>query len=693
MNNNLDKIAKDLYGKIQVRFPNIKIGDGNAEVISKKSEIPLARFFEFEYTENGKSLGTVSITLDEDDGIVVKISGDLSEVNPSYNSAYKFIRSFRQFAKLRLLKFDVQNIGKSNLDKRDYQFQAKAKAKELTMMESKMFGTSRVSYQDLGEARLIVKHNKPINPKASASRSMNIECIYVENADGERFKYPIKHLHGARALAEHVKHGGNPYDSIGKHIVGLSEELKELQKFKGHVTRQAQLSEAMDSITGKVMERIQDVKKEVQNLQKSSYYEQFAESYQEQEERMIPEDVMNDWVDRLTVRTFNEDMKNVFPYLYKILDEGELPIKEITADDLLKEVSNTDYPAHPKQIKVLSPEKQFENFIESIVSEDRNEIIGPNRSSALKKLNDKLAYKLTGSDTGVLNLKGLIDDPRVVDVISGINYDDKDAEDVAIRDIIKDYILDHKINDLSELPNLSIAAPKMVGSSDNNQTINSSTQSLGEPQTGQPDISTMEPPDTPPSEPNQISESTKKLAKVIQMKEKFKNARTKGATIKTPFNESMTIGDAMKECGINPAECGYEDEVEATDENGFEQLCKIVAGFWNKDEKNFTIGGERAKIKVTKAFKDGDCPNASKDDLKQVLKLIELKDPSNEVPTQDMDVATTEHDDILQLAGIRSPNTNDDTRGENLLKQIIHMREDSIINESITQLQRNAGIL
>jgi hypothetical protein len=32
MNTNLDKIALDLYGKIQTRYPNVKIGDENAKV-------------------------------------------------------------------------------------------------------------------------------------------------------------------------------------------------------------------------------------------------------------------------------------------------------------------------------------------------------------------------------------------------------------------------------------------------------------------------------------------------------------------------------------------------------------------------------------------------------------------------------------------------------------------------------------
>jgi hypothetical protein len=342
MNANLNKIAQDLYGKIQTRFKDIKMGDENAEVLSKKADIPEARFFEFDYMENGESLGTIAITLDEDDGVVVQISGDLAE--RQHPGAFKFIRSFRQFAKDRLLNFDIQNIGKSNLDKRDYHFQAKPK-EEVPMepiMESSMYGTSRISYQDLGEARLVVKHSQNVNPEVAAGRTMHIEAIYVENAQGERFKYPYKHLNGARALAEHLKHGGNPYDAIGKHISSLSEELAQLRKFKGYVSRNGALSEAMEDITPKVFERIEAVKKEVQMLQRPAYYEQFAESFEDREEQMIPEDVMTDWIDRLTIRTFNEELRTAFPYIFRLVDESSIPIKELSPDDLLDESSEDD---------------------------------------------------------------------------------------------------------------------------------------------------------------------------------------------------------------------------------------------------------------------------------------------------------------------------------------------------------------
>ena len=259
MDANLDNIAKEIYGKIQTRFQNIEIGDENGEILSKKSDIPKARFFEFEYEENEVPLGTVVVILDEDDGIIIQAGSDLvnDENGRAHKGAYKFIRSFKSFARDRLLKFKMQRLNKSQMDKRDYQYYSQRK--EDFIMENKMYGTSRMSYQDLGEATLIIKHSQPVNLELPAGRTMHVESIYIENAQGERFRFPSKHINGARALAEHIKAGGNPYDSIGCYIIGLSEELGQLRKFKNYVGRQEQISEAMGDITSKVMERIEEV--------------------------------------------------------------------------------------------------------------------------------------------------------------------------------------------------------------------------------------------------------------------------------------------------------------------------------------------------------------------------------------------------------------------------------------------------
>ena len=52
MESNFDKIASELYKKIQTRFKDIKIAEEHDEVLSRKEDIPKARFFEFEFEED-----------------------------------------------------------------------------------------------------------------------------------------------------------------------------------------------------------------------------------------------------------------------------------------------------------------------------------------------------------------------------------------------------------------------------------------------------------------------------------------------------------------------------------------------------------------------------------------------------------------------------------------------------------------
>ena len=559
MESNLNKIAQDLYGKIQTRFPDIKIGDENAEVLSKKTDIPKARFFEFDYKEDGETLGTVTITLDNDEGVVIQISGDLAE--RKHPGAFKFLRSFRKFAKDRLLKFDVQNIGKSNLDKRDYAFQAKRKEETVMpqqpVMESKLYGTSRMSYQDLGEARLVIKHTQPVNQELAAGRTLHIDSIYVENSQGERFKYPFKHLNGARALAEHLKHGGIPYDAIGKHIISLSEELAQLRKYKSYVSRYETISEAMGEITDRVMDRIEEVKKEINLLQRPAYYETFAESFEEKEDQSIPEDVMSDWIDRLTIRTFNEELKTAFPYIFRLVGESQIPVKEVDPDELLDEYfffdkddkkkdrgprdtgtdelerrsklgknplikHGKDYKEKDKYgnaykisgPKSTLPEDQFESFLDSILEDDEtsepaegnNTLFSRDveaRTQSLADLKDLLSSGLKAGPGGmnaITSLKGIIDSEALNDELKSLDGDD----DAGVA--VKIYLKNLADGDLEE-PGESLAkeiAQEIVAAGDldiaNTETPVGGDE-VPEPEAPAPEAPPEPAPEAPPAAP------------------------------------------------------------------------------------------------------------------------------------------------------------------------------------------------
>jgi len=332
MSANFQLIAKDLSSQLQTRFPSLKKTTADDQYITN-TEGGLtdadARLFSFDFTdEKGKKLTNVTIKLSENEpkpGLDVQWSNE-----PNNNSWDTFIKSLSKFAQRRGLNFNVQNPSQTNLDKR-------GSSGDNDMNESKLFGTSKTSYQEVGEAKIIVRHSQPINVSSMNGRTHRIEHIYVESANGERFLYPVKHLNGARALAVHVSEGGHPYDSIGQHVIGLSEELSKLRFFKNYVDRSPIVSESMGNIQQKVIERINSIKKQVHSLQSTKNYNVFKENFIENQSQEVPEEVLNDWIDRLTVRSFNEELKTAFPYIYRLVDESELPVKEIdTEEDMLK---------------------------------------------------------------------------------------------------------------------------------------------------------------------------------------------------------------------------------------------------------------------------------------------------------------------------------------------------------------------
>lgn len=672
MEANLDQVATELYGKIQTRFPDIKIADEQAQVLSKKEDIPKARFFEFEYSEHGEPLGTIAVSLDSDDGIVIKASGDLvdnDDPNDTHHGAYQFIRSFRKFARSHMLNYEVDSMGKSNLDKRDYEFHAKSG--EEPMMESKMWGTTKVSYQDLGETRLIVKHSKPVNLDLAAGRTMHIDSIYIENQQGERFRYPVRHLNGARAMAQHIGHGGNPYDAIGQHVVSLSEELSKLRMFKGYVSRTPVVSEAMGTVNDKVINRIDDIKKQLHQLQRPTYYEEFAESFAPQEAREIPTEVMNDWVDRLTVRTFNEALKDVFPYIYKIVDESDIPVKELSPDDLLGETDQEDsYIANYKDEDDFREASEFANFMDSLLDEspdeDTNVLHGnPEAVAALKAEIEKGPLQGDPNRTDIVGQ--FIKDPELHDILSKTDPNE-DAWPTVKAWLGK--------------KNPEVAKQAWPESGDTSQATTPATApATSEPATDPTAVAaapaadptavdpTAVPPvaetgnddppwdvdpkekqhgKTTPGKHGQGYSQARHLARqglqkaIAQAVEKGAKPSTKIGN-KTIHDMILEAGLTYEECGLPPQDGGSKPMAPPSEPAGssIDDMKQFASGWWNKQEKNFTISGEGVKTKLLKQFRG----RADQGDLEQMMSFIDKLDPSSSAHQKDR---------VLSLAGVKN---------------------------------------
>jgi hypothetical protein len=138
-------------------------------------------------------------------------------------------------------------------------------------------------------------------------------------------------------MARHVAEGGNQYDDFGKHVLGLSEELNKLRKFKTYMARSGVMAEGLLGYMDVVNERIDIVKDNVMKLQRKSYYTETFANFEKTDLQEVPEDVAGDWIDQLTIRQFNEELKDVFPYIYKLVSEASKP--EVVGPDELTDES------------------------------------------------------------------------------------------------------------------------------------------------------------------------------------------------------------------------------------------------------------------------------------------------------------------------------------------------------------------
>jgi hypothetical protein len=448
-----NNIATDLFYKIRSRFSGLKLGaeDGTITIMPEQ-----ARFFDFDYMEGENPIGHVSISLAEPNSMKIYFSHGITENMDSgqRDKWYQFLKELRQFAKRRLLNFDTRDIAKDNLDKRDYAFLSQnAQPKtdnpnviqnpvgEGIMSESAMYGTKTMSYQKLMDTKLIIKHSQAVmDDTQPGARTRNISALFVENQDGERFKYPFIHLAGARAMQRHVANGGLPYDDIGKSIIGMSEEIAQLKSFSNYVVR----NDLMNSETNSVVERssnyLNSLREQIQKLAKQSHYEAYKENFEARQPVEVPQEMVEEFTEKFTVRNFKEDIKSVFPVLYRLMQEensiGYDDIVAMTTEEMANDEAEIDLTP-----EAYDPFEKFESWAlglgeaSAIDSQDPDE-----QAAAVKELQELVGQHFPAGVDGtnaIESLKGIIEDPALFQEIKAQAKEDPDS---CVRPLVKAWI-------------------------------------------------------------------------------------------------------------------------------------------------------------------------------------------------------------------------------------------------------------
>ena len=189
--------------------------------------------------------------------------------------------------------------------------------------ESKLYGKGRDrtrSYQDIGKTtpvKLVIKHTSPVDEDRTGSRSRHIASVFVETADGERFKLPFTNLTGARAMGNHISHGGQTHDGLGSHISHLVQKMNAMRKFvraAGNKTFEGDDTAAMvESATAEYNE----TKETLHRLKGPKGYKQFVGDFKPEADLDDSEVNLTELKDKFSRKVFDDRLEEALPMVYK----------------------------------------------------------------------------------------------------------------------------------------------------------------------------------------------------------------------------------------------------------------------------------------------------------------------------------------------------------------------------------------
>ena len=331
------KTSQDLFNKIRSKFSNIQLGDSTGNVTADPKS---AVFFDFEFSESSDNFGRVSISIADGESMKVFYNQGLVEKIDDESKAnwYSFLKELKDFAVEHQVGFDVRDITKTSLTQQDFKNLADVNktvntgdnmSEELTRLTKLagiavaegLTGTAKSSYESLDKTRLIVRHSQAVDENVPGSRSRQINSLYIENEQGERFKYPMKHLSGARAMARHVANGGVPHDDFGKHIIKMSEQIAQLNSFARYATNKDQLNNSVGDIIEKSRLKLENMRNYIKNISKQGHYMKAKESFQPATIAELDDETRNSLREKFTLRHLDDKVESALPLIHSLMKE------------------------------------------------------------------------------------------------------------------------------------------------------------------------------------------------------------------------------------------------------------------------------------------------------------------------------------------------------------------------------------
>jgi hypothetical protein len=311
--------ANSLYNLLVTRdFEPKATKNGEAPTNSQgKEDISAANMFSFDYKTPNKNYGTVVILLGDKNNMIVFYGDNVGRAMEGADKQewYQFLEQLKHFAMRNMLKFELDNISKLK-----YTMQGMAAIKE-GLFEG-YYGKKNISYSDQPkQVRLMIKHSRDI--KEGEARYRAIESLFVETADGERFRVPSRSLMHGRMIARHCAEGGTPYDAFGNHINEIVSEMATMARFIRAAKHKPFTGEAAELVEAAVR-HYSDLKAKAKQMISQRGYHEARESFDPAEitnSSEVAESIRTMFIEQ----TLDSRIEEALPILAKL---KETPMRE-----------------------------------------------------------------------------------------------------------------------------------------------------------------------------------------------------------------------------------------------------------------------------------------------------------------------------------------------------------------------------
>ena len=362
-------ISKDLYDLLVSKNFDPQVTDAQGRETTPDE----GSVFKFDYvSSSGKNYGTAVALIGDDKELMLFFGDNLGKSMDDEGDKDEWFSFLQQLSKFAT-RHNFHTFTPKNLNAIKHTMAGMAAIKE-GLFEG-YYGNRRVSYMgEATDARLVIKHNRLIGE--DDKRYRYVESLFIETADGERFRLPFNKLVGGRAMLEHVRQGGKPYDVRGVHIAETVNEMAVLARFN-----RASQNKMFEGQTQQLVEAAREY---YHNLQNNLKHMGSARGYQTYFESWTPADVGEQ-------EALVEDLKTMF--IEQTLDtriEAALPTLAKIQGSTMKEANEFESWANRlvEGTWALPETPEAKDKLYSLLAQELP--VGPDAANATEQLYDIL---------------------------------------------------------------------------------------------------------------------------------------------------------------------------------------------------------------------------------------------------------------------------------------------------------------